>query len=61
MRLLKLGECGSSSTVTVKRESEPKRGLGTLREPYLHFNFSKGVTEWLEKHNRYSSQEAGLA
>lgn len=32
--------------------------LGRLRQPYLHFNFSKGLTDWLEKHNRYSTLEA---
>lgn len=31
---------------------------GTLSEPYLHYNFSKGVDEWFEKHNRYSRLEA---
>lgn len=29
-----------------------------LREPYLHFGFSKGWTQWIERHNKYSSQEA---
>jgi len=32
--------------------------LGTLDVPYLHFNFSKGLTDWLERHNRYSTLEA---
>lgn len=31
---------------------------GYLREMFLHYNFSKGITEWFEKHNRYSSAEA---
>jgi glycosyltransferase involved in cell wall biosynthesis len=35
--------------------------VGTLREPYLHFNFSKGLDDWFEKHNRYSTQEAQQA
>lgn len=35
------------------------RGLiGTLQQPYLHFCFSKGLSEWIEKHNRYSTDEA---
>jgi hypothetical protein len=34
--------------------------IGTLREPYLHYNFSKGIADWIEKHNRYSTQEAEL-
>lgn len=32
-----------------------------LVEPYLHFNFSKGLHDWFDKHNRYSSQEAKQA
>lgn len=35
--------------------------VGTMREPYLHFNFSKGLHDWFEKHNRYSTQEAAQA
>lgn len=31
---------------------------GYLRERLIHFNFSKGVGEWIAKHNRYSSLEA---
>ncbi len=29
-----------------------------LREPYLHYAFAKGWPDWLERHNRYSTQEA---
>jgi len=29
-----------------------------LAEPFLHYNFSKGLSEWFAKHNRYSSREA---
>ena len=32
--------------------------LKYIKEPYLHFGFSKGWTHWLERHNRYSTQEA---
>jgi glycosyltransferase involved in cell wall biosynthesis len=31
---------------------------GYLREHFLHYNFSKGLREWFERHNRYSSYEA---
>ena len=31
---------------------------GYLREMLVHYNFSKGITEWIEKHNRYSLLEA---
>jgi len=32
--------------------------LGYVREPFLHYNFSKGLTHWFDKHNRYSMIEA---
>jgi len=31
---------------------------GYLRNHFIHYNFSKGLTEWFERHNRYSSYEA---
>lgn len=31
---------------------------GYLRGMLVHYNFSKGITEWIEKHNRYSAFEA---
>ena len=36
---------------------EPSR-IGTLESSLLHFNFSKGLSDWIERHNRYSSAEA---
>jgi glycosyltransferase involved in cell wall biosynthesis len=40
-----------------REDLEPAR-IGTLREPYLHHAFSKGLEKWFAKHNRYSTQEA---
>lgn len=31
---------------------------GHLRAPLLHYNFSKGLTEWIAKHNQYALFEA---
>ncbi|MEI7457521.1 MAG: glycosyltransferase family 2 protein [Nitrosomonadales bacterium] len=31
---------------------------GYLLGLFTHYNFSKGITEWLDKHNRYSTWEA---
>lgn len=43
-------------------QREVNRGrTGVLSMPYMHYNFSKGLEEWFEKHNRYSSLEAGQA
>jgi len=36
---------------------EPSR-IGTLESSLLHFNFSKGLSDWIERHNRYSTAEA---
>jgi len=33
-------------------------GVGYLREHFIHYNFSKGLREWFERHNRYSTYEA---
>lgn len=32
--------------------------VGQLRHRFLHYNFSKGLTEWIDKHNKYSLAEA---
>lgn len=32
--------------------------VGTLKEPYLHYALSKGLADWMDRHNRYSSKEA---
>lgn len=34
--------------------------LGTIREPFLHFAFSRGIEDWISRHNRYSTREAML-
>ncbi|MBC8867914.1 MAG: glycosyltransferase family 2 protein [Planctomycetes bacterium] len=34
--------------------------LGTIHEPIVHYPFSKGLDDWIERHNRYSTREAGL-
>lgn len=35
--------------------------VGTLKEPYLHFALSKGLADWLERHNTYSTKDAAQA
>ncbi len=41
-----------------QRESLAAGSVGTLREPLLHHSFSKGLADWIERHNRYSTAEA---
>ncbi len=58
MRLMKLGEVRFVQHGHGQREGAAARGVGTLSSAYLHHSFSKGVAEWFERHNRYSTQEA---
>lgn len=57
-RLLKKGEARFIQTGHGQILGETKRGVGILREPYVHHNFSKGVGDWVTRHNRYSADEA---
>jgi glycosyltransferase involved in cell wall biosynthesis len=41
-----------------QREDIDADRVGTLRNPYLHYSFSKGFEDWFTKHNLYSTQEA---
>jgi glycosyltransferase involved in cell wall biosynthesis len=44
-----------------QRENLASECIGTLRQPYLHYGFSKGIADWIERHNRYSTDEARSA
>jgi len=35
--------------------------IADLKEPFDHYPFSKGISHWMEKHNRYSTMEAERA
>jgi glycosyltransferase involved in cell wall biosynthesis len=41
-----------------QRETLEPHRVGTLKASLLHFNFSKGLPDWIERHNRYSTAEA---
>jgi glycosyltransferase involved in cell wall biosynthesis len=41
-----------------QKEDIESTKIGTLKNHYLHYSFSKGFEDWFEKHNRYSSMEA---
>lgn len=41
-----------------QRENLPAERLGTLQHALKHYSFSKGIHDWVEKHNRYSTDEA---
>ena len=41
-----------------QRENLEPKLVGILREPLLHYSFTKGIPDWMERHNRYSTAEA---
>lgn len=57
-RLLKKGRANFTDFGHGQKEGEILGKLGYIKEPYLHYSFSKGWTEWIERHNKYSSLEA---
>lgn len=32
--------------------------VGAIREPFLHFSFSKGIDDWVHRHVKYAEREA---
>jgi glycosyltransferase involved in cell wall biosynthesis len=57
VRLLKLGEVRFMKAGHGQKEDTATRGVGHIHTPYDHYNFSKGIGDWIDKHNVYSSQE----
>lgn len=53
---LKFKQVGHGQRGAVKEDE-----IGILEEPLEHYVFSKGITDWIEKHNRYSTDEAQYA
>jgi glycosyltransferase involved in cell wall biosynthesis len=41
-----------------QRETLAPESLGTLEGDLIHYNFSKGISDWLAKHARYARDEA---
>lgn len=60
-RLVKRGEARFTKSGHGQKEDSPHRGAGYLHTPYDHLNFSKGISGWVDRHNRYSSEEAAEA
>lgn len=58
VRLIKIGEARFAKSGHGQRENAVERKTGYLRTPYDHLNFSKGIADWVDRHNRYSSEEA---
>ena len=56
VRLLKIGEVRFMKAGHGQKEDTATRGVGHIHTAYDHYNFSKGIGEWLDKHNVYSSK-----
>ncbi|SHF73414.1 glycosyltransferase family 2 protein [Flavisolibacter ginsengisoli] len=41
-----------------QKEDQVKGRIEYIKEPYLHYGFSKGWSHWIDRHNRYSTHEA---
>ena len=57
-RLMRKGRARFTDFGHGQKESEVTGRIDYIKEPYLHYGFSKGWKHWIERHNRYSSQEA---
>lgn len=57
LRLLQVGKVWFSDYGHTERE-ECHGSTGILHETYPHYTCGKGLERWIEKHNRYSTDEA---
>jgi glycosyltransferase involved in cell wall biosynthesis len=57
-RLLKHGRARFVDFGHGQKEGQVDGTIEYLREPYLHYGFSKGWAHWIDRHNRYSTLEA---
>jgi len=57
-RLLKKGKADFADFGHGQKEGIVFGEIGYIKEPYLHYGFSKGWSHWVERHNRYSTLEA---
>jgi glycosyltransferase involved in cell wall biosynthesis len=58
VRLGRRGELRFKQVGHGQREEIDSHRVGALKEPYLHYGFSRGLADWIERHNRYSTDEA---
>lgn len=57
-RLLRLGRGRFIDFGHGQKEGQIDGKIAYLREPYLHYGYSKGWSHWIDRHNRYSTLEA---
>lgn len=57
-RLLRKGKAIFTDFGHGQKEGKVEGRIEYIKEPYLHYSFSKGWTQWIERQNGYSSLEA---
>jgi glycosyltransferase involved in cell wall biosynthesis len=57
-RLMKKGRARFMDFGHGQKEDKIIGRIDYLKEPYLHYGFSKGWSHWVSRHNRYSDKEA---
>ncbi|MEP6747115.1 MAG: glycosyltransferase family 2 protein [Bacteroidota bacterium] len=57
-RLMKKGKASFRDFGHGQKEDNIDGRIDYIKEPYLHYGFSKGWFHWVERHNKYSGQEA---
>lgn len=57
-RLMRKGRARFTDFGHGQKEASVNGVIEYIKEPYLHYAFSKGWFQWLERHNNYSSKEA---
>jgi len=57
-RLHRVGRARFTDFGHGQKEGKVEGELNYIQEPYNHYPFYKGWTEWFDKHNRYATQEA---
>lgn len=57
-RVVRRGRANFTDFGHGQKEGEVDGRIDYIREPYLHYAFSKGWSPWLDRHNRYSTLEA---
>lgn len=57
-RLMRKGMAQFTDFGHGQKESNVKGVIDYIKEPYLHYGFSKGWTQWIDRHNKYSTLEA---
>lgn len=55
-RVVRRGEAGFTGCVWEHFDSRAR--IGKITEPYNHYANSKGLSDWLERHDRYSTWDA---